>query len=122
MISEQSGEVPSDWKKGNIFKKGRKEDTGNCCPISLTSVPAKVMEQILSESVLRYMEDREVIPDSQHSFVKVLPDPSSALLGLSDYISGQGKGYGCLCSCKAFYTVPQNILLSKLKSCAWIVQ
>jgi len=30
--SSQSGEVPHDWKKGNIshlFKKGRKEDTGN---------------------------------------------------------------------------------------------
>jgi len=28
----QSGEVPSDWKKGNIvplIKKGRKEDPGN---------------------------------------------------------------------------------------------
>jgi len=35
MISEkswQSGEVPGDWKKGNIvpvLKKGRKEDSGN---------------------------------------------------------------------------------------------
>ena len=30
--SWQSGEVPGDWKKGNIaliFKKGRKEDPGN---------------------------------------------------------------------------------------------
>jgi len=30
--SQQSGEVPGDWKKGNIvpvFKKGRKEDPGN---------------------------------------------------------------------------------------------
>ena len=31
--SWQSGEVPGDWKKGNIvpiFEKGRKEDPGNC--------------------------------------------------------------------------------------------
>jgi len=30
--SQQSGEVPGDWKKGNLspfFKKGRKEDPGN---------------------------------------------------------------------------------------------
>jgi len=57
-----SGEVPSAWKKEvitPIFKTGRKEYLGNYRLVSCTSMPEKIMEQIMLKG--RHMQDREMI-------------------------------------------------------------
>ncbi|CAM4611583.1 unnamed protein product [Caretta caretta] len=131
--SWRSGEVPDDWKKANvvpIFKKGKKEDSGNYRPVSLTSVPGKIMEQVLKESILKHLEERKVIRNSQHGFTKGKSCLTN-LIAFYDEITGsvdEGKAVDVLFLdlgkamdvlfldfSKAFDTVSHSILASKLK-------
>ncbi|GAB0182838.1 hypothetical protein GRJ2_000749100 [Grus japonensis] len=52
-----------------FFKKGKKEDPGNYRPVSLTSIPGKVMEQLIL-GVIDKIVKQKVIRSGQHGFTK----------------------------------------------------
>ncbi|XP_075779677.1 low molecular weight phosphotyrosine protein phosphatase isoform X1 [Pelodiscus sinensis] len=54
------GEIPDNWKKAHL-QKGKKDNPWNYRLVSLSSVPGKIVEGILKESILRHLEERKVI-------------------------------------------------------------
>ena len=56
------GEVPEDWRIANVasdFRNG-KEDLQNYRLVSLTSVPGKVMEQLVLDTLFKQLEEKVI--------------------------------------------------------------
>ena len=55
--SLESGCLPRDWKLGSvvpIYKKGQKQQPGNYRPVSLTSIPCKILESLIRDSLMEH--------------------------------------------------------------------
>ncbi|PKU45836.1 rna-directed dna polymerase from mobile element jockey-like [Limosa lapponica baueri] len=119
--SWSTGGVPGDWRVANvtpIYKKGRKEDPRNYRPVSLTSVPGKIMERIILSEVSQQAQDSKGIRTSQHGFMKrrscltnliSFYDHGTRLLNAGKAVDVIYLDFG-----KVFDTVPHSVLLEKL--------
>ena len=118
-----SGEVPSDWKIANvtpIFKKGSKSKTENYRPVSLTSVPCKLMESIIRDKVVNHLTINHLIKSSQHGFMKHKSVTTNLLEFLEKVTATVDGGNPLdiiyLDFSKAFDKVPRLRLIEKLKA------
>jgi len=67
------GIIPQDWKTANvipIFKKGSKTDAAYYRPVSLTSVPCKIMESLIKAGMTSFLDENKIITDRQYGFMK----------------------------------------------------
>lgn len=71
--SWQLREVPEDWRKANVIPIFKKKDPENYRPFSLTSIPAKVVEQLILETISRRTNNKKIVRSHQHGFTKQKP-------------------------------------------------
>lgn len=96
----RTGEVPEDRQKVTVtpvFKKAKKEDPGNYRPVSFTSIPGKMMEQLILNVISKHMEEKKVIRSSQHGFTKQKSCLTN-LLWWNDWLRRWGDYNGCCLS------------------------
>jgi len=122
-LSMSTGSVPMEWKQAHvtpIFKKGKKCEPSNYRPISLTSIPCRLMESIIKDHVMDHLLDNELIKKSQHGFIKNRSCTTNLLEFLEAVLSEIDEGNPVdviyLDFSKAFDKVPKARLLEKIRA------
>ena len=116
-----SGTFPDDWKCARVtplFKQGEASDLNNYRPISVISVIAKVFERIVYDQLYNCLSNEDIISTHQSGF-RSLHSTVTALLEATDNWAfnidrGNVNAVVFLDLKKAFDTVDQDILLSKM--------
>lgn len=122
-LSLSRAEVPLDWKKAHvcpIFKKGSVKLAENYRPVSLTSQLCKVMESIIRDHIVSFLENEQIIDMNQHGFRVGRSCKTNLLETLEDWTKevNENRRVDCvyLDYQKAFDTVPHKRLLLKLEA------
>jgi hypothetical protein len=86
-LSFSSGVLPSPWRRAIIhpvYKGGDRHDPSNYRPISLTSIPCKLMEKVINRSLLGYLQSNKLLHSAQHGFLPSRSCLTNLTLFLSD--------------------------------------
>ena len=119
--SLSSGALPEDWLTANIssaFKKGDRHLAENYRPISLTSVPCKVLEHVICKNLMNHFDKHSLLTNLNHGFRSGYSCETQLLTTAQDLLTsfenGKQVDVAILDFSKAFDTVPHNKLLHKL--------
>lgn len=113
--------LPSDWKVGKVVpvhKSSDKHKVNNYRPISLTSIPCKIMEHILSSEIARHLDSNTFFHNAQHGFRKTFSCETQLACFTNSLHSkiDHGSRVDCifLDFAKAFDKVSHELLMLKL--------
>ena len=122
-LSLRTGEVPKDWRHARvtpIYKKGPKGEAGNYRPVSLTSIPCRILESLIKDDLMKHLLERKLITDNQHGFMtgrSCTTNLISFMNKLTEIVdSGDSADVFYLDFAKAFDKVPKLRLLAKLEA------
>ena len=101
--------------KRPIYKKGSRSDKEHYRPVSLTSVPYKIMENIIKEALSKFLETNTIFCKKHHGFTRGRSCLTNLLATFENWTRILDEGYGLdvvyLDYRKAFDSVPHRRLL-----------
>jgi len=120
--SMEEGIVPNKWKEACVtplFKKGNRNLPSNYRPISLTSIICKILESIIRDSIVKFMDNNKLWYTDQHGFLRGKSCITQLLQVIEDW-SFMLNERKCVTNiyldfAKAFDSVPHRRLLHKLE-------
>ena len=114
--------LPEDWKAANvtpIYKGGDTTAVQNYRPISLTSIPCKLLESIITDQVEDYLKNLGVPNNHQRGFRAGRSCLTNLLTSLEEWTKAVDEGLAVdviyLDIAKAFDTVPQKRFQHKMR-------
>ncbi|CAH8500892.1 unnamed protein product [Dicrocoelium dendriticum] len=114
--------VPTMWKHGiikPIYKSGSHAEPENYRPITLLPVISKVMESIVAEALMGYLENNKILVLEQHGFHQNRSCTTNLLIARANWTESVDAGAGVdaayLDFSKAFDRIDHHILLHKLQ-------
>ncbi|BHF80349.1 hypothetical protein SprV_0702347400 [Sparganum proliferum] len=120
--SFDTGTLPIDWKLVHIiplYKGGSRASTTSYRPISFTRILCKVMERIMKNELIHFLEVHGLLSNCQHGFRKGRSCTTNLLHSLQSWTRALDDRHEVhipfIDFQKAFDTVPHQRLLHKLK-------
>ena len=122
--SLNEGKLPDVWKQANVVpiykEKGDKKLPNNYRPVSLTCILCKIMESIIRDEIVEYLNNNNFLSEYQHGFISKRSCTTNLLATLDAWTnildSGSPVDAIYLDFSKAFDSVPHMRLLEKVKS------
>lgn len=115
--------LPKDFKVGKVvplFKSGDMHSPLNYRPISITSVPCKILEHIIYSMLINFLETNSFFSSSQHGFRKSFSCDTQLISFTHDICAALDNGFYIdtifLDFSKAFDLVSHQLLCHKLSA------